>query len=122
MSAKTSPKDLELIPERWKVISHIVDRTPKNQVSIVVKVRVSKLMFDLQTAMVLEGPNSERTLQDFADRLNASGQVLVEHVKAFADLPEQTRRNAMVKKASSLTGPGFDEPENKPPKEKQPVR
>jgi len=113
VSAKTTPKEMELIRERWSVVSKIVDRTPAHAGSTCVKVRVSKLLFDLrhaEPAMVLEGPQSDRTLQDFADKLNAEGRVMVKHQKAFADLPEASRRKTMVKNNMAFTGPGFQAP------------
>lgn len=125
MSGKTTPQELELIPTRWTVVTKIVDRTPKHAVSITMKVRVSKLIFDGRLAdpvMILEGTQSDRTLQEFADKLNAEGRILTRSKKAFADLPEATRRKTMVRKAQSFTGPGFGDEQKQPPKKKQPVR
>lgn len=102
-SSRSPAQEDELISatvRRWTVSSAVVERGEHWKST---KVRVSKLHYSEdgvsqgRVVAVLEGPNSDRTLQDFADHQNATGATLKEHKKAFADFSEAARQKSMVR-------------------------
>lgn len=87
------PPELDLQP--WEVVT--TQSKLKHIMGGVVITITSRLQYRGRTMAVLTGPAAAATLQAMANQNNATGRIPTTHKKAYADLPEGTRRAIAVK-------------------------